>query len=107
MSTNAPTTDSLPLGTTEPAGKPATGYTKPAAKPSVKPNTKPHLGTKVSPINPDWTLEALEASGYPPAIAEALAPAVTRTISDDIQRKYSTAKIGRFAEKAFKSLRKK
>ncbi|MBE2203876.1 MAG: hypothetical protein IAE94_06040 [Chthoniobacterales bacterium] len=105
MSAQPNPSDSLPLGETD-AGKPATG-TKPAAKHSTKPTAKPELITKASPINPQWTQEALNVAGYPDVIAEALAPAVSKVIADEIQRKFSAAKIGRFAAKAFVSLRKK
>ena len=91
MTTTNQPNENLPVGNPDTAGKPATGKT------SAKP-------TKASPLNPEWIKELLEAAGFPLAIAEALAPAVTITMSDDIRRKYTAAKISRFAKKAFGTL---
>lgn len=68
-----------------PKRQPATGKT-------------PAKSTKTSPLNPDWIKELLESAGFPAAIAEALAPAVTITMSEDIRRKYNATKVSRFAK---------
>ncbi len=91
MSTPHQPNESLPVGNPDAAGKPATG------KASAKP-------TKTSPLNPEWIKELLESAGFPLAIAEALAPAVTITMSEDIRRKYTAVKVSRFAKKAFGTL---
>ncbi len=101
MTTTQQPNESLPVGTPDAAGKPATGKT------SAKPSTKTTTHTKTSPLNPEWTKEVLEAAGFPTAIAEALAPAVSVTMNEDIQRKYTAAKVSRFAQKAFGTLCKK
>lgn len=101
MTTTQQPNESLPVATPDPAGKPATGKT------SAKPATKAMPTTKASPLNPEWTKEVLEAAGFPTAIAEALAPAVTTAMNEDIRRKYTAAKVSRFAQKAFGTLCKK
>lgn len=101
MTTTQQTSESLSVGTPDAAGKPATGKT------TAKPIAKATASTKTSPLNPEWTKEVLEAAGFPPAIAEALAPAVSVTMNEDIRRKYTAAKVSRFAQKAFGTLCKK
>lgn len=100
MSPTNLTPDTQPNENAEPA-KPGTGKT------SAKPAAKTTASTKTSPLNPEWTKELLEANGFPSAIAEALAPAVTTTMNEDIRKKYNAAKVSRFARKAFGTLCKK
>lgn len=101
MTTTQQPSENLPVGTPDAAEKPATGKT------SAKPAAKAMASTKTSPLNPEWTKEVLEAAGFPTAIAEALAPAVTTTMNEDIRRKCTAAKVSRYAQKAFGTLCKK
>lgn len=101
MSTTNQPNENLSISSTDAAGKPATEKTP------AKPAAKTMASTKTSPLNPEWTKELLEATGFPSAIAEALAPAVTTTMNEDIRKKYTAAKVGRFAQRAFGTLIRK
>lgn len=101
MSTTNQSNESLPISNTDAAGKPATEKTP------AKPAAKTPASTKTSPLNPEWTKELLEATGFPSAIAEALAPAVTIKMNEDIRKRFTAAKIGRFAQRAFVTLCKR
>jgi len=96
--TDTTTTDSLPVVTSDGAGKPAT--TKPAAKAPTPKSQAAELVTKTTPANPAWAEEIAAQFGLSGPHAKAAAAEILAVVTGEITRKFNRKKLAKIVRES-------